>query len=60
MKIYTNENMYVLKIDYSIYLIIQILSVSAFDKTHISDLLTVTQANQTVKELRYDLFERMF
>jgi len=41
-------------------LLIQILSVSAFDKTPIRDLLTITQVNQNVKELQYNLFDNMF
>jgi len=49
-----------LKSNYSIYEIMQILSVSAFDKTPIRDLLTLTQVNQNVKELQYDLFDNMF
>lgn len=51
---------HILKSNYSIYEIMQILSVSAFDKTPIRDLLTMTQVNQNVKELRYDLFDNMF
>jgi hypothetical protein len=46
----------VLKSDYSIYEIMQILGVSAFDKTPIRELLSDFQANQNVKELQYDLF----
>lgn len=49
-----------LKSNYSIYEIMQILSVSAFDKTPIRDLLTISQVNQNVKELQYDLFDNMF
>lgn len=45
-----------LKSNYSIYEIMQILSVSAFDKTPIGDLLASSQVNQNVKELQYDLF----
>jgi len=42
-----------IKSDYSIYEIMQILSVSAFDKTPIRELLTVQrQFNQNVKELK--------
>lgn len=51
---------HVLKSNYSIYEIMQILSVSAFDKTHIRDLLTMTQVNQNVKELQYNLFNNIF
>ena len=45
-----------LKSDYSIYEIMQILGVSAFDKTSIRELLTDCQIIQNVKELQYDLF----
>lgn len=45
-----------LKSNYSIYEIMQILSVSAFDKTHVRDLLSFSQVNQNVKELQYNLF----
>lgn len=51
---------HILKSNYSIYEILQILSVSAFDKSHIRDLLTMTQVNQNVKELQYNLFDNMF
>ncbi|MFA7491329.1 MAG: IS4 family transposase [Mariniphaga sp.] len=51
---------HILKSDYSIYEIMQILSVYAFDKTPIRDLLTMTQVNQNVKELQYNLFDNMF
>ena len=44
-----------LKSDYSIYEIMQILGVSAFDKTSIRELLTDCQIIQNVKELQYDL-----
>jgi hypothetical protein len=47
------------KSNYSIYEIMQILSVSAFDKTPVRDLLAITQVNQNVKELQYDLFDIM-
>lgn len=40
----------------SIYEIIQILGVSAFDKTPLKELLTETQSNQNVKE-QYDFFD---
>jgi len=49
-----------LKSNYSIYEIMQILSVSAFDKTPVLDLLTISQVNQNVKELQYDLFDILF
>jgi hypothetical protein len=42
--------------DYSIYEIMQILGVSAFDKTPIRKLLANFQVNQDVKELQYNLF----
>lgn len=50
---------YALKSNYSIYEIMQILGVSAFDKTPIGDLLTMSQINQNVKELQYNLFENI-
>jgi len=48
---------HVLKSDYSIYEILQILSVSAFDKTPIRNLLTMSKVNQNIKELQYNLFD---
>lgn len=48
-----------LKSNYSIYEIMQILSVSAFDKTPIGDLLAGPQINQNVKDLQYNLFDNM-
>lgn len=51
---------HILKSNYSIYEIMQILSVSVFDKTPICDLLTISQVNQNVKELQYNLFDNMF
>jgi hypothetical protein len=51
---------YTLKSNYSIYEIMQILSVSAFDKSPVRDLLTTSQVNQNIKELQYDLFNIMF
>lgn len=48
---------HVLKSDYSIYEILQILSVSAFDKTPIRNLLTNSQINQNIKEIQYNLFD---
>ena len=51
---------HILKSNYSIYEIMQILSISAFDKTPIRDLLTMTHVNQNVKELQYNLFDNMF
>ena len=47
---------HVLKSEYSIYEIMQILSISAFDKTPISDWLTISQGNKNVIELQGDLF----
>jgi hypothetical protein len=44
-----------LKSNYSIYEIIQILSVSVFDKTPVRDLLAISQVNQNVKEQQYDI-----
>lgn len=49
-----------LKSNYSIYEIMQILSVSAFDKTPVRDLLSTSQVNQNVKELQCNLFDNMF
>ena len=49
-----------LKSNYSIYEIMQILSISAFDKTTVRDLLSTSQVNQNVKELQYNLFDNMF
>jgi IS4 transposase len=51
---------HILKSNYSIYEILQILSVFVFDKSHIRDLLTMTQVNQNVKELQYNLFDNLF
>jgi hypothetical protein len=49
------------KSNLTIYQIIQILGVSAFDKTPISELLTEKlQFNQNVKELQYNLFDDFF
>ena len=45
-----------LKSDLSIYEITRILSISAFDKTPIREILTDFQVNQNVKELQYNLF----
>jgi hypothetical protein len=45
-----------LKSSLSIYEIMQILGVSAFDKTTIQELLTNFQVNQNVKEWQYNLF----
>ncbi len=35
------------------------LSVSVFDKSNLRDLLTMTQVNQNVKELQYNLFDNL-
>jgi len=51
---------HVLKSNYSIYEIMQILSISAFDKTPISDLLSLSQVNQNVNELQYVLFDNLY
>jgi hypothetical protein len=48
-----------LKSSLSIYEIMQILGISAFDKTPVKELLTELQVNQNVKEL-YDLFNNKF
>ena len=50
---------YALKSDLSIYEIMQILSISTFDKTPIVELLTQTQANQNIKE-QLNLFSNNF
>ncbi len=44
-----------LKSNHSIYEILQILGISAFDKTPLKELLTEDQSNRNVKELN-DLF----
>ena len=49
-----------LKSTLSIYEIIQILGISAFDKTPIRELLTEFQVNQNVKELQYNLFDNNY
>ena len=48
-----------LKSDLSIYQIMQILSISAFDKTPISQLLNGFQINQNVNELQFNLFNEI-
>jgi hypothetical protein len=48
-----------LKSSYSICGIMQILSVSAFDKTPIRELLTDSHVNQNIKEPQYDLFSNL-
>ena len=45
------------KSELSIYQIMQILSISAFDKTPISELLGNFQNNQNVNEQQYNIFE---
>jgi hypothetical protein len=51
---------YALKSNLTIYQIMQILGVSAFDKTSIRELLTEhRQFNQNVKELQYNLFDNL-
>jgi hypothetical protein len=53
------EVKHALKSDLSIYEIMQILSISAFDKTPIAELLTQTQVNQNIKE-QLNLFSNNF
>jgi hypothetical protein len=50
---------YALKSDLSIYEIMQILSISTFDKTPLSELLTQTKTNQNIKE-QLNLFSNNF
>jgi hypothetical protein len=50
---------YMLKSTLSIYETMQILGISAFDKTSLKELLTDLQVNQNVKE-QYDLFDNKF
>ena len=50
---------YSLKSNLSIYETMQILGISAFDKTSIKELLTEIQVNQDFKE-QYDLFNNQF
>ena len=50
---------YSLKSDLSIYEIMQILGISAFDKSPLIELLTQVQANQNVKE-QLNLFSDYF
>lgn len=47
------------KSELSIYQIMQILSISAFDKTPIRELLNGFQINQNVNELQYNLFNEI-
>ena len=53
------EVKHALKSDLSIYEIMQILSISAFDKTQLAELLTQTQVNQNIKE-QLNLFSNNF
>ncbi len=46
-----------IKCELSVYEIMQILGVSAFDRTPIRELLTDFKSNQNVKELQYSLFD---
>ena len=46
-----------IKSELSVYQIIQILSISTFDKTPINELLTNFQNNQNVNELQYNIFD---
>ncbi len=50
---------YTLKSNLSIYETMQILGISAFDKTPVKELLTELQVNQNFKE-QYDLFNNQF
>jgi hypothetical protein len=50
---------YMLRSTLSIYEIMQILGISAFDKTSLKELLTEIQVNQNIKE-QYDLFNNKF
>lgn len=50
---------YSLKSNLSIYETMQILGISAFDKTLVKELLTEIQVNQNFKE-HYDLFNNQF
>ena len=50
---------YTLKSNLSIYETMQILGISAFDKTPVKELLTEIQVNQNFKE-QYDLFNNQF
>ena len=47
------------KSDLSIYQIIQILSISTFDKTPINELLSDFQNNQNVNEHQYNIFDKI-
>jgi hypothetical protein len=47
------------KSELSIYQIMQILSISAFDKTPISQLLSDFQNNQNVNEQQYNIFDNL-
>jgi hypothetical protein len=51
---------YSLKSTLSIYEIMQILGISAFDKTPVKELLTEFQINQNVKELQYNIFDNNY
>lgn len=46
-----------MKSELSIYQIMQILSISAFDKTPINHLLNDFQKNQNVNEHQYNIFD---
>lgn len=50
---------YSLKSNLTIYETMQILGISAFDKTSVKELLTEIQINQNIKE-QYDLFNNQF
>ena len=51
---------YALKSELSIYEMMQILGISAFDKTPVRELLTEGQFNQEVNEQKVDLFSSIF
>ena len=48
-----------MKLERSTYEVLQILSISLTDKTHLRDLFDMTKIND-VKELNYPLFEGLF
>ena len=50
---------YILKSNLSIYEAMQIIGISAFDKTPVKELITQIQVNQNFKE-QYDLFNNQF
>lgn len=50
---------HVLQSNYSIYEIMQILSISVFDKSPIRDLLSTPQVNQKIKKYQYNIFDHI-